>query len=111
MYLSVSYGLCYVHRTHINIATQSHEKYLRQIHDAYSRFTHDGDKVTATHIANAVMVAKTMGRYVLGKPHGADHQKIDMAMSSDLAHEAAMDATASGDFVVQETDSRMFVFR
>lgn len=41
MYLSVSYGLCYVHRTHINIATQSHEKYLRQIHDAYSRFTHD----------------------------------------------------------------------
>jgi hypothetical protein len=57
------------------------------------------------------MIAKTGGRYVLGKPRGADHQKIDMAMSSDLAHEAAMDAVAAGEFVVPDTDSRMFVFR
>jgi hypothetical protein len=35
---------------------------------------------------------------VLGKPHGADHLKVDQAMSSTLAHEAAMDATAASDF-------------
>jgi hypothetical protein len=75
-----------------------------------SRFTHDDCQVTKMHVENAVMVAKTMQRYVLGKPHGADHQKIDMAMSSDLAHEAAMDAIAAGEFAEETVDSRMFVF-
>ena len=53
---------------------------------------------------SCVMVAKTMQRYVLGKPYGADHQKIDQAMSSDLAHEATMDATKDGDFVEETTN-------
>lgn len=70
--------------------------------------THDGDKVTGLHVRNAVMVAKTNKRYVLGKPHGADNQKIDMAMSSVLAHEAAVDATAAGDFV--KKDSTTYVY-
>lgn len=74
------------------------EQFRSAIRNPDSRFTHDGDKVTRTHITNAVMVAKTAGRYVLGKPYGADHQKIDQAMSSDLAHEATMDAIAAGDF-------------
>jgi hypothetical protein len=44
---------------------------------------------------------------VLGKPHGADHQKIDQAMSSDLAHEAAMDALRDGDF---DAPSEMLIY-
>lgn len=86
------------------------EQFRSAIRNPDSRFTHDADIVTRTHVTNAVMVAKTGGRYMLGKPHGADHQKIDQAMSSDLAHEAAMDALKEGDFKTQ-TDSRMFVFR
>lgn len=70
--------------------------------------THDDDQTTAFHIRNAVMVAKTGKRYVLGKPHGADTQKIDMAMSSDLAHEAAVDATAAGQFT--EADESTYVY-
>jgi hypothetical protein len=90
---------------------KSLEQFRSAIRNPDSKFRHDGDTVTKTHITNAVMIAKTGQRYVLGKPHGADHQKIDMAMSSDLAHEAAMDATTAGEFVVPVTDSRMFVFR
>lgn len=79
------------------------EQFRSAIRNPDAKFTHDGDTMTATHIGNAVMVAKTAGRYVLGKPHGADHQKIDQAMSSVLAHEACMDAVASGDFTKQES--------
>lgn len=75
------------------------EQFRSVIRNPESHFTHDGDKVTRQHVTNAVMVAKTMQRYVLGKPYGAEHQKIDQAMSSDLAHEATMDATKDGDFI------------
>lgn len=78
------------------------EQFRSAIRNPDSRFTHDGDSVTRTHVSNAVMIAKTMQRYVLGKPHGADHQKIDQAMSSDLAHEATMDAIKDGDFAKEE---------
>lgn len=67
-----------------------------------SSFTHDGDEAVRTHMRNArirpTTVDKTSGvkRYVIGKPFGEDHRKIDYAMSSVLAHEAAMDALASG---------------
>jgi hypothetical protein len=47
-------------------------------------------------------------KYIIGKP--AEHQKIDIAMSGTLAHEAVMDAIASGESSTP-TDSRMFVFR
>lgn len=76
------------------------EQFRSAIRNPESLWRHDGDKITRTHVGNAVMVAKTGGRYVLGKPHGADHLKIDQAMSSDLAHEAAMDAMKDGDFEV-----------
>ncbi len=39
-------------------------------------------------------VAKPGQKYILGKP--ADHQKIDAAMASILAHEAASDAREAG---------------
>lgn len=67
-----------------------------------SDFAHDGDEAVRTHMRNArirpTTVDKTSGvkRYVIGKPFGEDHRKIDYAMSSVLAHEAAMDALASG---------------
>lgn len=80
------------------------EQFRSVIRNPESVFRHDGDPVTRQHVTNAVMVAKTMQRYVLGKPHGADHQKIDQAMSSDLAHEAAMDAIAKGDFAEPDTN-------
>ena len=76
----------------------------RQMHDALQRFitdlqtgalTHDGCKITASHIANARKVPKPGQRYLLGKPHGAYHQKIDAAMASVLAHEAAADVRAT----------------
>lgn len=61
------------------------------------RITHDGCPITATHIRNAHKVAKPGQKYILGKPDKSkDHQKIDAAMASVLAHTAAMDAMADG---------------
>lgn len=74
------------------------EQFRSAVRTPGSKFTHDGDTVTRMHVTNAVMIAKTGQRYVIGKPHGAEHLKIDQAMSSTLAHEAAMDATSAGDF-------------
>lgn len=76
---------------------RSLEQFRSAIRNPDSTFTHDDCHVTSLHIRNAVMVAKTMKRYVLGKPRGSDHLKIDQAMSSTLAHEAIMDAIAAGD--------------
>lgn len=59
---------------------------------AHGRITHDGCPLTALAMANAKKVAKTGQQYVLGKP--SEHQKIDAAMATILAHEAAMDAHA-----------------
>ncbi len=67
-----------------------------------SGFSHDGDEEVRTHMRNArirpTTVDSTSGvkRYIIGKPFGEDHRKIDYAMSSVLAHEAAMDVIASG---------------
>lgn len=76
---------------------------VTQMHAALDRFvtdlatgalTHDGCPITATHIANARKAAKPGKRYILAKP--SQQQKIDAAMSSVLAHEAAADARAAG---------------
>lgn len=60
-----------------------------------SAFTHDDCQFTALHVRNAVERARSGQTYILGKP--ADNQKIDLAMSSVLAHEAVNDAIAAGD--------------
>ena len=74
-----------------------------QMHDALDRFstdlasgslTHDGCPITAMHVANARRLAKTNDTYILGKP--SQHQKIDAAVTSVLAHEAAADERAAG---------------
>lgn len=73
-----------------------------QMHAALDRFvtdltsgllTHDGCPITKVHIANARKLAKPGDRYILGKPN--QNQKIDLAVTSVLAHEAAADATAA----------------
>lgn len=75
----------------------------RQMHAALERFhtdlstgkvTHDGCPVTALHMANARKVARAGDRYILAKP--SDHQKIDAAMTTVLAHEAGCDLDAIG---------------
>lgn len=74
-----------------------------QVHDMLERFvtdlttgalTHDDCPITAVHVANARKLARPGERYILGKP--TEDQKIDMAMASALAHEAACDARAAG---------------
>jgi hypothetical protein len=76
-----------------------------QMHAACQRFvtdlttgslTHDDCPITALHIANARKAARTGDRYVLTKPAGEYHRKIDAAVTSVLAHEAACDARAAG---------------
>lgn len=76
------------------------ERFRTDVYNADTEFTHDGDEVVATHLRNAVIRAGTVDpvtkirKYTIGKPE--QHQKIDYAMSSVLAHEAVMDAIASG---------------
>lgn len=75
--------------------------------DLPSRITHDGCPITALHMGNARKVAKPGQKYVLGKPN--EHQKIDAAMASIVAHEAASDAREAG-WVDEVVDNRMFCF-
>lgn len=76
----------------------------KQMHAALDRFVtdvksarlvHDGCEITALHVGNARKAARPSDRYVLTKP--SQHQKIDAAMTSVLAHEAACDAVAAGE--------------
>lgn len=89
-----------------------------QMHAALERFvtdltttalTHDGCPITAQHVANARKFARNGDRYVIGKPMGAYHQKIDAAVASVLAHEAAADARTAG-WGAEPIDNRMFCF-
>src|SRR5262249_37063705 len=57
-------------------------------------FAPDGCPMTATHVRNARKLARPSLRYVLGKPSQA--QKIDLAVTSIICHEAANDVTAAG---------------
>lgn len=72
-----------------------------------SGWSHDDCQVTEAHFRNAVEVPKRGQRYVLGKASG---QKIDAAMSSVLAHEAAGDALAAGALRDQESRRKNYVF-
>lgn len=56
---------------------------------------HDGDPMTSRHIGNAQADRKPAG-VVIRKDKQVSQNKIDLAMSSALAHEAALDATAAG---------------
>lgn len=56
--------------------------------------THDGCPVTSSHVDNAVKVGRKNDTYLLAK--ASKPQKIDAAMATVLAHEAAADARAAG---------------
>lgn len=75
----------------------------KPMHAALERFlvdlesgalTHDDCPITALHVGNARMFARTNQRYIILKP--AQTQKIDAAVTSVVAHEAAADARADG---------------
>lgn len=73
------------------------------------RVTHDGCPITATHMANAVKKNRPGQIYTLDKPE--EHQKIDAAMTSILAHEAWADEKAAGWTEDDDEDTRVFFFR
>ncbi|SEN85641.1 hypothetical protein [Nonomuraea pusilla] len=72
------------------------QRLLVDVTKAESAFTHDGCKTTAIHVKNARKAPRPNQRYVLEKP--SQTQKIDLAVCSVLAHEAAGDAQAAGLF-------------
>lgn len=76
----------------------------RQTADALERFRtdvvsaqlkHDGCPVTSKHIENAHADRRPSG-VLIRKDRHVSNNKIDAVMSSALAHEAALDATAAG---------------
>lgn len=58
------------------------------------RIRHDGCPTTTLHVNNAQRLAQRGDTYALGKP--TQHQKIDAAVTSVIAHQAASDARAAG---------------
>jgi phage terminase large subunit-like protein len=70
--------------------------------------THDACPITALHVGNAIKVAKPGQKYVLAK--ASEAQKIDAAMASILAHEAAADARAAG-WLAEPEHHSVLVFR
>ena len=78
------------------------ERIKTDVTNTESEFWHDDCKVTSAHVNNAVMRARPGDKYILGKP--SEHQKIDMAMSSALAHEATLNAMSAGEFQKSETE-------
>lgn len=70
------------------------ERLLTDVTKAGSGFGHDGCEDTSEHVGNARKAARLADRYVLRK--AGPHQKIDLAVVSILAHEAAGDAIAAG---------------
>jgi len=68
---------------------------IRRLEADLPTLTHDGCPITTAHMRNARKILARTGRtYTLGKP--AAHQKIDAAVTTVLAHEAAADERAAG---------------
>jgi hypothetical protein len=84
------------------------ERLLTDVTKAESTFAHDGCPIASDHVANARKGARPGGRYVLTKP--SPSQKIDLCVSSVLAHEAAGDAIAAG-LARPKKSSKMIVMR
>lgn len=93
-----------------NRPTQIHaalERFRVDVHNPDSDFTHDEDKDAEAHLRNAIVRSGTVDaitkvrRYTIGK--ASEVQKIDITMSGVLAHEARMDAIASGIDDTQES--------
>lgn len=84
------------------------EALVTDVTKAQSTFRHDACETTSIHVRNARKAARPANRYVLRKAEV--HQKIDLAVCSVLAHEAARDAIAAGSNKPKKS-SRMVVMR
>jgi hypothetical protein len=94
---SAEYGEKVVLRWYTQRLIQMHaaaERLLTDISKAASTFTHDGCEVTTAHVEATHKDPRPSNRYVLCKPE--DGRKIDAAVCSVLADEAAGDVTAAG---------------
>ncbi|MCW2870881.1 hypothetical protein, partial [Actinacidiphila oryziradicis] len=108
---SAKYGDKKVLRWYTRRIVQMHQAAERVITDvtkAESVFRHDGCEITSKHIANTRKAARPGKRYVLTK--ASKPQKIDLAVCSVLAHEAAGDAIAAG-LAKPKKSSKMIVMR
>ena len=82
---------------------------IRRFESDLPAITHDGCTITVAHMRNARKLVSRTGRtYTLGKP--ANHQKIDAAVTSVLAHEAASHEHADG-WRRPRKNARMIVIR
>lgn len=82
---------------------------IRRFEADMPTITHDGCPLTVAHVRNARKIMARSGRtYTLGKP--AHHQKIDAAVTTVLAHEAAADERAAG-WHKPRKNARMIVIR
>ncbi|MEV7358195.1 hypothetical protein [Kitasatospora sp. NPDC091276] len=98
------YGEKVVVRWYTQRAVQMHaaaERLRTDVMKKDSAFRHDGCPTAGAHVANARKAARPADRYVLKKASPA--QKIDLAVVSILAHEAAGDAIKAG--LARETES------
>lgn len=94
---SETYGAKRVVRWMTRRPAQMHdatERLKTDVQSAESTFSHDGCKLTTWCIGNTRASARPAGRYVLVKT--SDRLKIDAAVTSVLAHEAAGDVKAAG---------------
>lgn len=94
---SEKYGEKRVIRWHTRRILQMHaaaERMLTDIAKADTAFSHDGCPTATQHVKNARTAARPQDRYVLRK--ASQQQKIDLAICSILAHEAAGDVIAAG---------------
>lgn len=92
-----AYGDKKIIRWYTRRLVQMHEALERVVTDVTkdaATFGHDGCEVTSRHVANARKAVRPGQRYLLSK--ASPGQKIDLAMSSVLAHEAACDSIAAG---------------
>lgn len=94
--LAAQYGEKRVLRWETYRTVQMHaaaERLLTDVLKADSPWSHDGCQIAAAHIANTRKSARPGGRYVLKK--ASPSQKIDVAVTSIICHEAACDVTAA----------------
>ncbi|MCQ9367961.1 phage terminase family protein [Brevibacterium sp. 91QC2O2] len=78
-----------------NLMWEELEQFRTDVVQEDSTFTHDGNKTAGIHIRNAVEKALgAQGKYYIEKP--TEDQKIDLAMSSVLAHSATVDSIKGG---------------
>ncbi len=109
---SAEYGEKVVLRWETYRINQMHAALVRLHADVMksdSAFTHDGCASTFTHVKNARRLVRPNKKYVIGKP--SQTQKIDLAVVSVLADEAAGDVTAAGLWPKPKVRRKVIVMR